>query len=57
MIAARAQQWLDDNVDDADEAVVAIDGYVTLPPGAYTAIVQGVNNGTGVAVIGVYKVN
>ena len=34
LIAARAQQWLDDNVDDADEAVVAIDGYVTLPPGA-----------------------
>jgi hypothetical protein len=31
--------------------------YLTLPPGAYTAIVQGVNGGTGVAVIGVYKVN
>jgi hypothetical protein len=32
MIAARGQQWLDTNSDDADEAVVAIDGYVTLPP-------------------------
>jgi hypothetical protein len=31
--------------------------YVTLPPGAYTAIVQGAGGGTGVAVIGVYKVN
>jgi hypothetical protein len=31
--------------------------YTTLPPGAYTAIVQGVGGGTGVAVIGVYKVN
>ena len=29
----------------------------TLPPGAYTVIVQGVGGGTGVAVIGVYKVN
>jgi hypothetical protein len=31
--------------------------YVTLPAGAYTAIVQGAGGGTGVAVIGVYKVN
>ena len=31
--------------------------YRTLPPGAYTVIVQGVGGGTGVAVIGVYKVN
>jgi hypothetical protein len=31
--------------------------YITLQPGAYTAIVQGVGGGTGVAVIGVYKVN
>ena len=30
---------------------------VTLPPGAYTAIVEGVGGGTGVAVIGVYRVN
>jgi hypothetical protein len=30
---------------------------MTLPPGAYTAIVQGVGGGTGVAVVGVYKVN
>jgi hypothetical protein len=29
----------------------------TLPPGAYTAIVEGVGGGTGVAVVGVYKVN
>jgi hypothetical protein len=29
--------------------------YTTLPPGAYTAIVQGAGGGTGVAVIGVYK--
>jgi hypothetical protein len=31
--------------------------YVTLPPGAYTVIVEGVGGGTGVAVIGVYAVN
>jgi hypothetical protein len=31
--------------------------YTTLPPGAYTAIVEGVGGGTGVAVIGVYKAN
>jgi hypothetical protein len=31
--------------------------YVTLPPGAYTAIVQGVGGGTGVSVIGVYEVD
>jgi T5SS/PEP-CTERM-associated repeat protein/autotransporter-associated beta strand protein len=30
--------------------------YVTLPPGAYTVIVEGVEGGTGVAVVGVYKV-
>jgi hypothetical protein len=29
---------------------------VTLPPGAYTAIVQGMGGGTGVAVVGVYEV-
>ena len=29
----------------------------TLPPGAYTAIVQGVNNGTGVGLIGVFEVD
>ena len=27
---------------------------LTLPPGAYTAIVQGVSNGTGVGLIGVF---
>ena len=30
---------------------------VTLPPGAYTAIVRGADGGTGGAVIGIYKVN
>jgi uncharacterized repeat protein (TIGR01451 family) len=30
--------------------------YVTLPPGAYTAIVEGVGGTTGVAVVGVYVV-
>jgi hypothetical protein len=29
----------------------------TLAPGAYTVVVQGIANGTGVAVIGVYVVN
>jgi hypothetical protein len=29
----------------------------TLQPGAYTAIVEGVSGGTGVAVVGVYRVN
>jgi hypothetical protein len=29
--------------------------YTTLPPGAYTAIVEGAGGGTGVAVIAVYK--
>jgi hypothetical protein len=33
VIAARGQAWLDANRENADEAVVAIDGYVTLPPG------------------------
>ena len=35
------------------EAVILI----TLNPGAYTAIVEGVSGGTGIAVIGVYKIN
>jgi alpha-tubulin suppressor-like RCC1 family protein len=30
--------------------------YVTLPPGAYTAIVSGVGEGTGVSVVGIYRV-
>jgi DNA-binding beta-propeller fold protein YncE len=30
--------------------------HTTLPPGAYTVIVEGVGGGTGVAVVGVYKV-
>jgi YVTN family beta-propeller protein len=35
------------------EAAILID----LPPGAYTAIVRGVNDGTGISVIGVYEVD
>src|SRR5262249_20692275 len=31
--------------------------YVTLPPGAYTAIVQGVGGGTGVGLVGVFEVD
>jgi hypothetical protein len=31
--------------------------YITLDPGAYTAIVSGVNNGTGVGLVEVYKVS
>jgi hypothetical protein len=31
--------------------------YVTLPPGAYTAILSGAGGGTGVGVIGIYRVN
>ncbi|HEX5129513.1 MAG TPA: hypothetical protein VFV90_07200, partial [Usitatibacter sp.] len=37
---------------DALEAAIL----TTLPPGAYTAIVQGAGGGTGVSVIGVYRV-
>ena len=29
----------------------------TLQPGAYTAIVEGVGGGTGVPVVGVYKID
>jgi hypothetical protein len=29
---------------------------VTLPPGAYTAVVEGVSGATGIAVVGVYAV-
>src|SRR5262249_16172705 len=39
-------------IDPAESAIV-----VTLDPGAYTAIVQGVNAGTGVGVVEVYDVN
>jgi hypothetical protein len=31
--------------------------YVSLPPGAYTAIVQGAGGGTGVSVVGVFEVD
>jgi hypothetical protein len=54
--------------DDSDQALLQSAGfapssvlesglYRTLPPGAYTVIVTGVGNTTGVAVIGIYKVN
>ena len=38
--------------DDREAAIVA-----TLEPGAYTAIVEGVGGGTGVAVVAVYEVD
>src|SRR5580765_8371038 len=38
LIAARGQQWLDSNPDQADEAVVAVDGFVTLATGRKDAI-------------------
>jgi len=31
--------------------------YINLPPGAYTAIVSGLNGGTGVSVVGVFEVD
>ena len=39
MIAARGQQWLDANPDGSDEAVVAVDGYLTIPAGRKDAII------------------
>lgn len=38
-ILARSKRWLDANVDDADEAVIAADGYVTTPAGRKDAII------------------
>jgi hypothetical protein len=38
--------------NDLESAIVA-----TLPPSNYTAIVRGVNNGTGVALVEVYALN
>ena len=38
--------------DPLESAVIA-----TLPPGSYTAIVQGVNGGTGVGIVEVYDLN
>jgi len=38
-IVAQARRWLDANVDDADEAVIAADGYVTIPAGRKDAII------------------
>jgi ELWxxDGT repeat protein len=37
----------------ANEAAIL----VTLPPGAYTAVVSGANDGSGIGVVGVYRVN
>jgi hypothetical protein len=31
--------------------------YITLPPGAYTAIVQGAGGGTGISVVGVFEID
>jgi hypothetical protein len=36
---------------DANESAI----YITLPPGAYTAIVSGVGGGTGVGIVEVFK--
>jgi hypothetical protein len=58
----------DDWQDDGNAAQLQAAGFapsnaleagllVTLQPGAYTVVVQGIANGTGVAVIGVYTVN
>jgi hypothetical protein len=38
-IAAEVKQWLNANVDDVDEAVVAVDGYVTTPDGRKDAVI------------------
>jgi hypothetical protein len=38
-IAARVQEWLDSNPADADDAVVAIDGYLTTVGGRKDAII------------------
>jgi hypothetical protein len=38
--------------DSLESAIIA-----TLPPGSYTAIVQGVNSGTGVGIVEVYDLN
>jgi hypothetical protein len=49
------QQIIDTTIpplDDKESAIVA-----TLPPGAYTAIVRGANNATGVALIEVYALD
>ncbi len=49
------QQIIDTTIpppDDRESAIVE-----TLPPGAYTAIVRGVNNATGVALIEVYALD
>ena len=47
------QQIIDTTIpptDDRESAIVA-----TLPPGAYTAIVRGANDATGVALVEVYS--
>jgi hypothetical protein len=48
------QQIIDSHVppsDDRESAIVA-----TLTPGAYTAIVRGVGNSTGVALVEIYRI-
>lgn len=39
-------------LDERESAIIA-----TLPPGAYTAVVRGVNNAVGVALVEVYSLN
>ncbi|HEX9756175.1 MAG TPA: hypothetical protein VGB26_00070 [Nitrospiria bacterium] len=54
----------DINATGLDPCSAAITGcaldsaiYITLPPGAYTAIVSGVGGGTGVGLVGLFDVN
>ena len=51
----QAQALRDANLAPANDLESAI--LATLAPGAYTAILSGVGGGTGIAVIGIYKVN
>jgi hypothetical protein len=39
VIAARGQEWLDANPDEAEDAVVAVDGFVTMAAGRKDAII------------------
>jgi len=52
MDAPNKQEIIDSTVPPTDPAESAI--LATLPPGAYTAIVQGVNGTTGIALVEVY---
>jgi hypothetical protein len=38
-MTAESRQWLDMNMDQADEAVVLFDGYITIPEGRKDAII------------------